>query len=128
MIDVSELITDPDFVQPQPVTVQRATGSWDGSGIYSPTPFNVLYLVMIIEQMTPSQVLAMPEGERDHEYITCWSNAPLLASDGITDQQCDVILWKNKPWRVIRCADRSDNGFWEAVATFSPNTGGTVTS
>jgi hypothetical protein len=128
MIDMSELMSDPDFVQPEPVSVLRTEGWFDGSGLYDTAlPSGTIAFMMIVQQSTPAQLMALPEGERDGDFITCWAHDQLIVADGVTYQQSDVVLWREKQYRVVRCADRSDNGFWEAIAQYAPATGGTGT-
>jgi hypothetical protein len=123
---MSELMTDPDFIQPVSVSVLRTEGTFDGFGVYETAlPPTTLELVMIVQQSSMKDLLSLPEGERDGDFITCWSQSELIVADGISNQQSDVIRWREKPYRVVRCADRSDNGFWEAIAQYAPDTGGT---
>jgi hypothetical protein len=126
MIDMSELMVDPDFVQWGPVQITRTQGAYDGGGAWHDVgPKTIEWVTMIVQQSTPAQLMALPEGERDGDFITCWSASRLIVADGVSQQASDVISWRSKPYRVVRCADRSDNGFWEAIAQWSPDSGGT---
>lgn len=117
MIDMTELMFDPDFVQPISIEVLRTQGRYDGHGLYlSDGPRQTLMFIMVIQQSSPKDLMALPEGERNGDFITCWSHGELVVADGVSQEQSDVILWREKPYRVVKCADRSDNGFWEAIA------------
>lgn len=123
LVNVSELMSDPDFVEQ--VQITRTQGAFDATGVWHNIgPKTIVWQAMAIEQSTPSQLLALPEGEREGSFITCWSFNPLIAADGISGQASDVILFHGAPYRVVRVADRSDNGFFQAIAQFSPISGG----
>jgi hypothetical protein len=123
MIDMSELMSDPDFVQQ--VQITRTQGSFDDDGVWhSVGPKQIVWQLMAVQQSTPAQLQALPEGERDGSFISLWSFNPIFVADGVTEQQSDVVFWHGKPYRVVRCADRSDNGFYQAIAQWAPQSAG----
>lgn len=124
MIDMSELMFDPDFIQPIEIPVLRFSGSYDGNGLYKPNPPETVQLTMVIQQSTFKQLQALPEGERNGDFINWWSHYEIILANGVDSEQSDVILWRGKYYRVIRCSDRSDNGFWEGIAQAAPLTAG----
>jgi hypothetical protein len=108
--------------------VLRTIGSFDGRGLWEPSTVDTLSLTMVIQTgvVRGQNLIIVPEGERDQDYITCWSYSELYCGDGINSRESDVIMWRGAPWRIIASSDRSDNGYYEAIAHFSPNFGGTV--
>lgn len=126
MIDMSELMYDPDFIQPELVTILRGKGMFDGHGLYEPEEIKELRVTIIIQQSSEKQLLALPEGERNTDTINWWMAPKMQMADGITIQLSDVILWRDRYYRVTHCGDRSDNGYWTGMAQAAPNTGGTV--
>lgn len=126
MIDMTELMFDPDFIQPEPVHVIRTSGAYDGNGLWMMNAAQRdLDFIMIIQQSTMKQLQALPEGERNGDFISWWLNPEQILADGVTPQESDVILWRDKHYRIIRCSDRSDNGFYNGIAQAAPFSGGT---
>ena len=81
MIDMSELMFDPDFIQPYQVPVLRFTGSYDGNGLYRPDPPATVTLTMVIQQSTFKQLQALPEGERNGDFINWWCEDEIILGE-----------------------------------------------
>ena len=119
MIDMSELMTDPDFIQSESIPLLRSQGRFDDNGVWQNIgPKTIQPTTMVIQQSTPAQLTALPEGERQGDFITCWSRQELFVADSESARESDIVYWHNKQYRIVRCADRSDNGFYEAIAQF----------
>jgi hypothetical protein len=128
VIRVDELMSDPDFIQPMAIPVMRTSGAFDGHGRWEPASVDTIKLTMVIQTgvVRGQNIFALSEGEQDRDYITVWSADELYCGDGISSRESDVVMWRGVPWRIIASSDRSDNGYYEAIAHFSPNYGGTV--
>lgn len=113
MLNVSELMSDPDMAQA--FQVERNGGAFD-EGEWMPAAPTVLDMVGIIQPAKREDVLEiLPEGARAKNIIVVFCDQELLIDDGDT-RRSDVILWRGNPYRVIASKDWSDHGFWQAWA------------
>ena len=113
MIDVSELMSDPDFAQPY--VVERSTGvsgpgGWQGAVkpilMYGPT------------QPADAQTIQMvPEGDRVYGARIFWATQPLYETRGGKSAGIsDVLIWQNQRFRIIAVWPWQDGGFYKALA------------
>lgn len=116
MIDVSELITDPDFAQPFTARYVDVTVATDGEAageVIHGAP-NDVPMIGPVQPMSAEQRLdVLPEGERDNDAIRVWS------LDYIGD--ANFILWNGRQWKVMAHKDWRSNGYWWCVGVDSPN-------
>lgn len=72
----------------------------------------------IVQQSTPKDVQMVPEGDRVDGMISFWSVSRLFEShaEGVSD----IIRWHGARYRIMKVADRSDFGYWKAIATRMP--------
>jgi hypothetical protein len=114
MIDVSELMTDPDFVQP--FTVKRFTAGYMVEGEYAQNAPQILHLKGSIQQPNSADKGRFAaEGERNDAIIKVYCAQRLNNTDG-EGKQSDVITWQCHEYRVIECRPWVDNGYWLVFA------------
>jgi hypothetical protein len=111
MIDVSELMDDPDFLEPSPVVVIRRTevvnGFGEGGLSESFTPISAII------QAGPGDMLAsLPDAAKLSEAIRIWTRFALEVQP--PGGYSDVVAWKGKRWVV---AARKHWGNWGAGYT-----------
>lgn len=113
MIDVSELMTDPDFSEDY--QIERSEGYYD-EGEWIDMPPTLLPTYGPIQPAPAGSALSlMPEGSRLVDGIVAYNEAPLYIDD--TDaQRSDVIIWKGKTYRVVAQRDWSSSGYWKVWA------------
>lgn len=114
MIDVSELITDPDVAQP--FIVFRQSGSWVAGrwveGI--PTQISMYGPVWVASERDLKQV---PEGDRVEGAMMFCSTAPLyITRDGTGAGTSDQIQWDGEMYRVVKIFPWQKHGFYQAYA------------
>ncbi|GED71177.1 hypothetical protein BRE01_48790 [Brevibacillus reuszeri] len=111
MIDVSEVITDPDFAQP--FTVHRKGGDWvKGRWVSSDVPpIRMTGVVIVADAKTLEQ---LPEGDRVTGLMSFYSTQELFETreEGTSDQ----IEWRGERYRVKRVFPYVDYGYYKAVA------------
>ena len=119
MIDVSELVTDPDFAQP--FQVERFVGSFMDEGEYVRGEPKLLDLFGVVQPATKEDAVAfLPEGERQQNMIRVWCNQELRMSDG-QGKECDNIIWQGQWHRVAFSELWSTQGYWFAIAVGFPH-------
>lgn len=113
MIDVAELMRDPDFAQP--FQVERAGGAFDEGEWVAAAP-QILDMVGILQPATREDTLAiLPEGSRLGNMIVAYCDEELRVDDADAHRS-DVIVWRGKPHRVIASRPWIDHGFWKVWA------------
>lgn len=115
MIDISEIVNDPDFAQS--FSVLRSVGSFDGNGKWSMgTPATLSRYGVIQPSKQNDIVLYVPEGERIGEMITVYCSQDILMSDA-KNQQSDIIVKSDgAKYRVAYSKPWQQHGYWFAIA------------
>lgn len=118
MLDISELVTDPDFSQI--FTIHRRFGTWGDSGRFefSDTSFTTTG-VIIPDNSHETQ--ANETGDQITGKIDAYTLVPIYPSmadqpDAETGSIADEIIWRDQRWRIIQTSDRLDNGYHKATA------------
>lgn len=114
MIDVSEIMDDPDFATT--FTIWRNDGYFKDGRWINTTPCEVPNVTGIIQPAsTEDQLSILPEGSRLGNMIVIWSSAEIRIDDA-DKTRSDIIDWKGDKYRVLRIKKRDDNGFFHAWA------------
>lgn len=114
MINIAEVVNDPDFTQP--FQINRFSGSFENEGEWVKTS-QTLQRVGVIQPTKSSDALNfLPEGERQANAITIYCAEDILMGDG-QDIQSDVVIWNGAQYRVAYSKPWQANGYWFAIAT-----------
>lgn len=113
MINVGELMDDPDFARC--FTVKRPTVSIDAHGTSS-TTYTEFDVVGVVQPAQPTEIQSMPEGVRVEDLISVWSKTRIVGSDGKATES-DTLLIDGHPWRVVKEEPRPANGYYRVFAT-----------
>lgn len=117
MINVSELINDPDFCQT--FTVSRYSGTWQG-GKFSTTA-SVFSVTGVITPMKTKDVAQLPQGDTILGAIEIFSPVPLLTTrldpSGESGGTADEVTWKGEVYKILKVDDFTDFGYFYAVGT-----------
>jgi hypothetical protein len=121
LLDVSEILLDPDFVDSLVCLRNTQTVGDDGIAInaQSSTPF-----YGVVTNNTGDLLMRMAEGSRVNGSITVHSQFNLIAgADGI---DADVVTWNGRRYTVTNVADwsRFGRGFTAANCELIPLSGG----
>jgi hypothetical protein len=120
LVDVSELMTDPDFVTT--ITLRRpvpATFAVDGS---SETTYAAdVPVTAIVQPADAQQIVTLPEGSRGPGAVKCiWSATALRMADGAANE-ADVLIIDGISFKVVGEERWDDNGYrFVLAAEFSP--------
>jgi hypothetical protein len=112
MINLSALITDPDFTQQ--LVVQRSTGAFVlGGWQSSATPLTIAAVVTVAKERDLQQ---LPEGDRISGAMLFYTMTELLQSTGgATPQTSDTLTWRGDVYRISKVWPYADYGYWKAA-------------
>lgn len=117
MIDVSELMSDPDFAQSY--LVHRMSGSWvEGEFIQNESVINFYGPITVANT---KDVNMLPEGDRIVGLMTFYttSDNPIFVTRNLdTDQgTSDEIEWRGERYKVMQIFPYHDYGYIKAIGT-----------
>jgi hypothetical protein len=115
VIDVGEVINDPDFART--FTVQRPTGTLANEGVSRKT-WSTLDRSGVVQPAEPADLAILPEGTRINNTIKLWCTEELRVGDGKTDS-ADIVIVDAKKYRVIRSEEwpiAGGAGYWKVWA------------
>lgn len=114
MIDVSELVVDPDFAQSFQVKRHGApTLSNEGEAVAT---FTVLDLYGVVQPASQNDVIKyLPEGQRQGNFISIWCKDEVRMGNGQA-QLPDIVMNHGGVYRVAFSKNWVDNGYWFAIA------------
>ena len=109
MINIAEIIQDPDFAQP--FTVCRQTGAWS-EGRFGQTEQQLPFRGIVIAANT-KDLLQVPEGDRIKGIMAFYSTEPLLVTNaaGTSDQ----VIWRGERYRLFQLWPYVDYGYYKAL-------------
>ena len=131
MINVSELINDPDFTQLGGVNIRRRkTSVVDFEQSVEESEFNVIGIITIANDLSAELGDYFDENS---EYINVFTYMPLFTT-GLGDGKnganvgqgylSDIVLWKGKEYKVIKVKNDSEYGFAQNLAISTSIRGG----
>lgn len=113
MINVAELITDPDFATT--FTRERVDGGFVNGRWVNNAPVQLSVVGIIQPATSPDDLEPLPEGERANEAIRIWSLIEIRKGDGESVLSDYVIFGGNK-YRVYAVKPWALNGFYQSFA------------
>jgi hypothetical protein len=112
MINVSELIVDPDFARP--LTLTRSTGHFARGGFT--TESKTIPITGIANPAAGSDLEQLPEGDRVTGAMTFYTTVPVYATrSGPQPGVSDVITLNGEHYRIAKIMNRSANGFYKSI-------------
>lgn len=113
MIEVSELMTDPDFAQAFDIIRESVTLVEGESQVSQVTIPGVIGVIQPASR--EDIVLYAPEGERGDEWISIWCVQEIRDGNGV-DKFSDVIVWQGRHHRVRKSKPWNTQGHYRAWA------------
>lgn len=116
MINVQEIVTDPDFGQG--FTILRSTGSYL-NGIFQSSTVT-LQAYGTITPAEPRDLKEIPEADIVTGAMVFHSPVPIFATRSNPQGgqgASDILSWRGFQWRVLKIGEYLDWGFWRAIAT-----------
>lgn len=111
MIDVSELIHDPDFSEP--LIIIKKSGAWK-SGEFRTTD-DLTEALGIVRPTSGEDVETVPEGDRKSELKTFFLTEEVSSDNG--NAIPDIIVWNQQKYKVVKVFDWGNHGFYKAVGS-----------
>jgi len=119
LINITEIVLDPDFAQPAAFTVYRTTGTWTG-GRFVSTAATLQYNGSIIP-MTTKEMQQLPQGDQVTGAVVIYT--PLILNTTRLDQNTlttggtsDEILWQGERWKILNVRNFVEFGYYRATA------------
>lgn len=113
MIDLSELMDDPDFCEP--FIIRRRCGTWvDGIFVSENEDKKV---IGIVEPTTGMDLETLPEADKVSGVMTFYSKEMIML--GTEEQQGDEIICRGNRYKVLQIQDWSRHGFYKCIAALS---------
>ena len=119
MINISELIGDPDFTQPNGVTVKRTSYSIVNHQVVPNEP-QILKLTGVVTISSNRSTDIQPESDRNAEAINVFTYKPLYTT-GLPDPSSvstflsDVVVWQGVEYAVMDVLNDAQYGFCKST-------------
>lgn len=114
MIDVSELMSDPDFVRC--IGRRRVTASaFANEGVVAPSYGPVVPIDASVQPATPDIVQSLPDGVRVEDTQMVFVACGTIQEGDQTGKSSDILIIDGKSYRVIQLEDWNANGYQMAV-------------
>lgn len=117
MINVSELITDPDFAQT--FTVTRYFGEWVDGRLQEQK--SEIPMVGVITPENTSDMNQLPGGDTITGRINIYSLEPLFTTrlkgdNSSRSSTSDEIEWRGEKWKILQTENFLDFGYFKSLA------------
>lgn len=120
LVNVSEIMADPDFVSA--FSIKRPRADFDAAGVFGVLDYETITAIGVVQPASPETIQMLPEGERSTEIIEVWSATPMVKSNA-SDTLSDVIVYGGRSYRVSKLENWTAHGYSYAVAeAFLPPT------
>ena len=113
MIDVSELMNDPDLCQS--FSILRGFGGSFTGGVWAQNVTNVLGYG-VISVATPDDLLQLADADRVTGMMVFHSAQPMYETSENREATSDILVWRGENYRVKNVFIYADYGFWKAFA------------
>ena len=116
LLDVTDLLTDPDFSST--FDILRSTETVDQHGIASRVE-QTISLSGVIEAGSGQTIVMLDDGTRISDSLTLWCEFPLWAS--FENRPADIVLWKGQRYVVKSVEDWTNfgRGYVKATCEFT---------
>lgn len=119
MIDVSELVNDPD--NSQPFTILRNQGKWL-NGSWQSGNQQQLAGFGVITPLTARDIKMVPEGDVNESLRAFYTATQIFTTNAnaavdSTGGSSDVLVWRGQQYRVIGVKHYEDYGYYKAIGT-----------
>lgn len=107
-IDVSELMTDPDFAET--ISIRRALApTLANEGVATAAYASAVPIVAIVQPADEADLKMLPEGVNLTDVICVWSGSEISVADE-TGKGSDILIVNSKSYRVVKREDWVSNG------------------
>lgn len=115
MIDVSELISDPDFSSMRTFRRDAVSGEFV-DGIWEPAPTETFDEMASVQPLTGADYRLLPEGMRNTEAVNIYCSTHLKGTEN--KRNGDMLVgYKGSDWQVLTSQYFEEYGYNHAIAT-----------
>lgn len=114
MINVQEIMSDPDFVRS--FSVKRPSGAFDDTGVFAISGYDDIAFTGAVQPADPATLQMLGEGERIGNVIEIWTLAEVRMGQGADNVLSDIVIVDGQSFRVFKTEPWSDNGYFHAFA------------
>lgn len=111
MINVGELITDPDFCQT--FTLIRRVGEWN-EGVWNPSESRIT-MTGITHPASGRELEMLPEADRTKNLRTFYGRSGTTPRIETQNRMADEIAYHDSVFKIIQEQDFDDFGYWQVV-------------
>jgi len=126
MLNIAELLSDPDFVQSVVVNrrVNQLVTTGDAAGEIGIQTFLLSVNMCVQPVKDPDDLNVLPEGQRSSKMMKFYSLVALHCDDGdlpsgSTDAIFDVVQWNGEKYKLLHVRNWADYGYYEAIGVNS---------
>lgn len=113
MIEVSELVADPDFAQPFDL-IRESVVLVEGESQVTPVAIPDMFGVIQPAKSEDFTEFAI-EGQREGAWIAVWCAQEIRMGNG-KDQLGDIIVWRGNHYRVAKAKHWETQGYYKVIA------------
>ena len=119
-IDVTELMTDPDFLSA--ITLIRRTAAVGSDGENTITDSASVTVRMVVQPGAGDMLERLPESVRNKEFISIWYKNQIINGAATAGNYADVLVWGGKRYIVehVEPFGNWGRGYWAGVAGLEP--------
>lgn len=114
MINLSEVITDPDLSQG--FTILRSNGAWT-NGVWiegTPTAIGAAGVISVAKE---KELRVLPEADRPESAMVFHATVPIYVSRvSPAPATADLLVWNGENYRTLYVWPYGDYGFYKAIA------------
>ena len=113
MIDISEMISDPDFAQD--IKVKRTTGAWDKGRFVTGTPVDLI-IPGIVTVCNVKDLQFVPEGDRVVGMMCFHTVDPIYVTRSTESETgiSDLVTWNGDQYKIVQTLPETDYGFMKS--------------
>lgn len=114
MINVSEVIIDPEFVQT--LLVKRNSGYWY-QGRFVKDNEEMINISGVVTQSKDKEIRQLPEADEIIEARTFHTVSPVYLTEdtSFNTRTSDRIFWRNKWYKIIAISNKQDYGYYKSI-------------
>lgn len=113
MIDLSELIHDPDFCTSF-IVIKKSEPIWNkGELAQTETKLNVEGIVL---PSSSKDIDMLPEADRIHGLKSFFTDECVFTLTD-TEKTSDICIYRGRKYKLLQVFDYSDNGYYKAIGT-----------
>lgn len=114
MIDVSEMLNDPDLCES--FTITRTTGTFQIGGWVKNIPQQI-QAYGAVRNTSGKELDMIPEADRVKNTLTFRSVTPMFETSEANGMISDVLAFHGEQYRILAVKDYSSQGYYLAIAT-----------